>query len=54
MMKNGWLQWLVQHLREFAPYFAAGLLLPGGTLIAIGLWLYRRRGAPESDEGATS
>ena len=32
-------------LKEFAPYAALELLLPGGTLIAILCWLYRRRRA---------
>lgn len=30
-------------LRQFAPYAAIELLLPGGTIVAILLWLYRRR-----------
>jgi hypothetical protein len=29
-------------LKEFAPY-AAMLVLPGGSVIALGLWLYRRQ-----------
>jgi hypothetical protein len=29
-------------LRQLAPY-AAILMLPGGSLMALGLWLYRRR-----------
>jgi hypothetical protein len=45
MMKNGWIQWLVEQLREFGPYFAVELLLPGGTLIALALWVYRNREA---------
>ncbi len=52
MSKNGWLQWLVEQVREFGPYFAAELLLPGGTLIALALWLYRRRAAIAVGEGA--
>jgi len=32
-------------LKEFAPYAAIELLLPGGTVIAILCWLYRRRRA---------
>jgi hypothetical protein len=27
---------------EFVPYLTIGLLLPGGTLIALLLWLHRR------------
>jgi len=44
-MKNGWLQWLVEQLRAVGPYFAVELILPGGTLIALALWMYRRRHA---------
>jgi hypothetical protein len=33
---------LVSGLRELAPYAAIELLLPGGSLIALSLWLYRR------------
>lgn len=32
-------------LKAFAPYAVIELLLPGGTLIAILCWLYRRRRA---------
>ena len=30
-------------LREVAPYAAIELILPGGSLMALMLWLYRRR-----------
>ena len=30
-------------LREFAPYAAIELILPGGSLMALLLWLYRRK-----------
>ena len=30
-------------LRALAPYAAVELLLPGGSLVALVLWLYRRR-----------
>jgi hypothetical protein len=33
---------VVAKLREFAPY-AAILVLPGGSAMALGLWLYRRQ-----------
>lgn len=34
---------LRQRVREFAPYAAIELLLPGGSLLALVLWLVRRR-----------
>jgi len=34
---------VVARLREFAPYAAMELVLPGGSLLALGLWLYRRQ-----------
>jgi len=33
----------IQALRRLGPYAAIELLLPGGSLLAIALWLYRRR-----------
>jgi hypothetical protein len=30
-------------LRELAPYAAIELILPGGSLMALLLWLYRRK-----------
>lgn len=30
-------------LRQLAPYALIELLLPGGTLVALCLWLYQRR-----------
>jgi hypothetical protein len=33
---------VVAKLREFAPYAAIELVMPGGSLMALGLWLYRR------------
>jgi hypothetical protein len=32
-------------LRDLAPYAAMELILPGGSLMALLLWLYRRHGA---------
>lgn len=32
-------------LRQLAPYAAIELILPGGTILAILLWLYQRRRA---------
>jgi hypothetical protein len=43
---------VVAKVRNFAPYAAIGLVLPGGSLIALLLWLYRRRGARALDERA--
>ena len=40
-----WLQGLFEHVREIPLYLAMELILPGGTLIALALWLYRRRAA---------
>ena len=34
---------LIQAAREASPYLLVELILPGGTLIAILLWLYRNR-----------
>jgi hypothetical protein len=34
---------VVSKLREFAPYAAIELVMPGGSLMALGLWLYRRQ-----------
>ena len=34
---------VVAKLREFAPYAALELVMPGGSLMALGLWLYRRQ-----------
>ena len=33
-------------LKEFAPYAAVELILPGGTVLAILCWLYRKRRSP--------
>jgi hypothetical protein len=32
-------------VKELGPYAAVELILPGGTLIALGLWLYARHKA---------
>jgi hypothetical protein len=34
---------LLAKLKELAPYAAIELLLPGGSLVALTLWFYRRR-----------
>jgi hypothetical protein len=33
---------LASRLGEFAPYLAIELILPGGSMLALALWLYRR------------
>jgi hypothetical protein len=37
----GWMMRGVTVLKALGPYALIEILLPGGTLIAIGLWLYR-------------
>jgi hypothetical protein len=39
----GWLARAVAILKNLGPYAAIEILLPGGTLIALLLWLHRRR-----------
>jgi hypothetical protein len=51
-MKNAWMQWIAEQLRTFGPYFAVELILPGGSVVALLLWLYRRRFALRHHEGA--
>ena len=35
-------RWIIHAVRQLGPYAAIELLLPGGSLLAIALWLYRR------------
>jgi len=51
VMKNAWVQWIVEQFRTLGPYFAVELILPGGSLLALLLWLYRRRLALHRHEG---
>lgn len=37
-----WLYRLVGRAGELGPYLAIELILPGGSLLALFLWLYRR------------
>jgi hypothetical protein len=37
-------------LRQFAPYALMELLLPGGTILAILFWLYRRRQVAKAND----
>jgi hypothetical protein len=39
----GWLTVIVAGLKAFGPYAAIELLLPGGSLMALGLWFFQRR-----------
>jgi hypothetical protein len=38
---SAWMTRGVAELKEFAPYAAAGLLLPGGSVIAVVAYIYR-------------
>jgi hypothetical protein len=40
---TGWIARGIAGLRSLAPYAAIELILPGGSLIALLLWLYRRK-----------
>jgi hypothetical protein len=45
---GGYVMAVVGRLRDLAPYAVVELILPGGSLIAVLLWLYRRqKKAPE-------
>ena len=37
------LELLRRSLQKAGPYLLVEILLPGGTLLALGLWLYRNR-----------
>jgi hypothetical protein len=39
---SGWMLRGLAGVRELGPYAAVELLLPGGSVIAVLLWLYRR------------
>ena len=40
--RRRWLDRLLGYLAELGPYLTIELLLPGGSLIALLLWLHRR------------
>jgi hypothetical protein len=40
-----WTAAALARLKDLAPYAAIELLLPGGSLVALSLWFYRRRKA---------
>jgi len=39
-------EWILRRLHSLSPYLAAALLLPGGSIVALLLWIYRHRTAP--------
>ena len=39
---RGWILKAMAVMREIGPYAAIELVLPGGSVIAVLLWLYRR------------
>jgi hypothetical protein len=44
---------IVRQLRSLGPYFAVALFLPGGSIVALLLWIYRNRtAAPTSGKVA--
>jgi len=51
---SGWLTRGVAVLRTLAPYAAIELLLPGGSLIALGLWLFQRKAKRKTPMHANS
>lgn len=40
---HSWFARLVLLLQNIGPYAAIGLVLPGGSLIAVAVWVYRHR-----------
>jgi hypothetical protein len=40
---RGWAPVVFARLKEFGPYALMELLLPGGSVLALSVWLYRRR-----------
>ena len=46
------LEWIFRRVRSLGPYLAIELILPGGSIVALVLWTYRRRlAARETAEG---
>jgi len=41
---------ILQGARDLGPYLLVELLLPGGSLIALGMWLFRRRDKKGKDD----
>jgi hypothetical protein len=50
----GWIIRAGELLKQFGPYAAIEILLPGGTLIALLLWVYRGRRSLRSDHRRSS
>lgn len=48
----GTFQSVLRALRAFGPYALLELVMPGGTLIALLLYMYRRRSATVTGDGA--
>jgi hypothetical protein len=48
---TGWLARAIAGLRSLAPYAAIEILLPGGSLMALLLWLYRRQKSRQARQG---
>jgi hypothetical protein len=40
---GAWMTAVFARLKDLAPYAAIELLLPGGSVLALTLWFYRRR-----------
>ena len=49
-----WATPVIAMLKELAPYAALELLLPGGSLMALTLWFYRRRKRAPADPETVS
>lgn len=49
-----WTTPVIAMLKELAPYAAIELLLPGGSLMALTLWFYRRRKRAPADPETVS
>ncbi len=40
---RAWVPHVIARLKEFGPYAMMELVLPGGSVLALTVWLYRRR-----------
>jgi len=41
--QSSWIAHLATLMRSFGPYVVIELLLPGGSMIALSLWIFRHR-----------